>query len=49
MVYAKLSEKVKEWKDNDYYSDYSEIAEIFNYIKQSAFLRKAQIAALEHY
>lgn len=49
MIYAKLSESVKLWALSNYSCDYSEIAEILSYIKQADFLRKAQIAALEHY
>ena len=48
-IYGKLKEKVNLWRIANYNCDYSTIPEIFSHITQQAYLRKAQIEALEHY
>ncbi len=49
MIYEKIKEKVSVWRKSNYECNYPELSEIFSYIKQQAYLRKAQIEALEHY
>ena len=49
MIYKKIRGEVESWKGSNYKCDYPELAEIFFYIRQQAYLRKAQIEALEHY
>jgi len=49
MIYINLKEKVSVWRKSNYECDYSELFEIFSYIKEQTYLRKAQIEALEHY
>ena len=49
MIYEKIKEKVLFWRESNYKCEYPEISEIFSYIKHQAYLRKAQIEALEHY
>lgn len=49
MIYEKIKEKVKTWRENNYECSYPELAEVFSFIRQQEFLRKAQIEALEHY
>lgn len=49
MIHEKIKQQVLNWKEKGYKCDYPEIAEIFSYIRQQAYLRKAQVEALEHY
>jgi hypothetical protein len=49
MIYEKLKTKVTEWRKKGYPCKYPEISEIFVYIKEKGYLRKAQVEALEHY
>lgn len=49
MIYEKIKEKVAIWKDNNYECNYPELSEVFSYIRQQGYLRRAQIEALEHY
>ncbi|NIA09371.1 MAG: DEAD/DEAH box helicase family protein [Nitrospiraceae bacterium] len=45
----KLRERIKKWKDEDYKCEYPAISEILNFCKDSSYLRKAQLEALETY
>ncbi len=49
MIYEKIKEEASIWRKSNYECNYPELAEIFSYIKQQAYLRRAQIEALEHY
>lgn len=49
MLHEKIKEEVITWRENNYECNYPEINEIFSYIRQRGYLRKAQIEALEHY
>ncbi len=49
MIHEKIKEKVSVWRESNYKCDYPELSEILSYIKEHAYLRKAQIEALEHY
>jgi len=49
MIYERIREEVLTWREENYKCDYPELSEIFSYIKQQAYLREAQIEALEHY
>jgi len=49
MIYEKLKTKVIKWRKKGYPCKYPEISEIFVYIKEKGYLRKAQVEALEYY